>query len=137
MSFDEDTALEIDALRSVYDDRELYIIETPSLEVKFIANPHVALGNEKSFVQATLHFHIPEGHPSIPPKIEIPSTRGLGEERKQRLLKSLCEDAAELCGDTSLLSLCETARDLLDDINIPEGEEDRQRLPRTIHFCHS
>ncbi len=122
MPFDEDIALEIDALRSVYDDRELYINQTPSLEVEFIANPHIALGNEKSFVQATLHFRIPDGYPSIPPKIEIPSTRGLGEERKQRLLKSLSENAAEFCGDTSILTLCETARDLLDDINLPEGK---------------
>ncbi len=46
----------------------------------------------------------------------------MGEERRRAVLDALCGEATALAGEMMLGHLCETARNLLTDMNSPEGD---------------
>lgn len=114
---------EIDVLRTVYDsETELAINEkTDCIEIIFQATPHHTFEHRYFFVEATLLFRLTNDFPNVLPTMEVLGVRGLGEERRWRLMSSMKSALQDFNDEPSLVVLCDILRDVLDTFNTPEG----------------
>lgn len=117
-----DIASEIELLRAYDSETELVVkYEDEYVEVVFHASPRDSCMSSNSFVAATFLLRIPNTFPDEVPEIEIVNVRGLSETRSQRLRDELIEKVNEFEGEVCLVAICEAARDILDNLNTPEG----------------
>ena len=78
-------------------------------------------GDEDVFVETCLHFSLDHGYPDTLPEVWLDNTRGLSDERLQRLLKATKEVAEGFVGEPVLMTMCMAAKDALSAMNFPEG----------------
>eukprot|EP00210_Caulerpa_lentillifera_P008629 g8232.t1 len=74
-----------------------------------------------AFVAATILLRISNEFPSVGLEIEILNTRGLSEMRSGVLKENLVARVQEFDDEFCLVAICEAAKDVLDDLNTPEG----------------
>ncbi|CAA7406773.1 unnamed protein product [Spirodela intermedia] len=77
--------------------------------------PHI------NFVEAVLGVRAGARYPAEPPHVILVESKGLDEERHEKLTTIVRNKAQELSSRPMLIALCEEAVDVLSDMNYPEG----------------
>lgn len=121
---------ELEALLSTFGE-ELHIVEGHNITMMVCPTNHA-----QQFVQAAVSLTVdPLTYPTTMPRIRIECPQGMSDQRVEALLQGLQQEAEHLAGEMVLGHLLAMARDVLEEMNSPEGGRGAPLVGALLSAC--
>jgi len=117
-AFEEDQAMEAEALDSIFMDDFEQISSSP-FHYRIKLAPYAPGDGEENHVAIIFQCEIPATYPDIAPAMEVIVEKGLSDEQRQELLTFSAEKAEENLGMAMVYTLCEEIQEWLRNNNEP------------------
>ncbi|CAJ1351178.1 unnamed protein product [Effrenium voratum] len=126
MAHEEEQALEIEALQSIFD-KEFVSISSREFTIKLLPFP---AGEEENYVEVTLHVTYTDTYPDEAPDWKLEDVKGLGDEKLELLQKNVEETIESSIGMAMIYSVTEACQDFLKENNQKELSMHEQMMLR-------
>jgi len=121
--WDEDQAMEIEALQSIYaEDFKVLGLAPHQFEITLVPNSD----GKDNHVSITLHVTYTPTYPQEVPIIEVKPLKGVGESQCTTLKEKLEEEAAQNLEVVMILTLAQSAKEWLESLNDKKVRELKQ-----------
>ncbi|XP_072425462.1 eIF-2-alpha kinase GCN2-like isoform X2 [Chiloscyllium punctatum] len=127
-SHSEQQEAEVQALNSIYGqdfsdlrEQDPWKVKRPP-EICIALHPQGLINVADSHVAVDLHVNCPVKYPDVPPEIELKRTKGLSNEKRNRLHAELVKLAKDHCGEVMIFVLADHVQAFLSENNIPPSK---------------
>lgn len=127
MAHEEEQALEIEALQSIFEGEEFKSISEKEFAIKLQPFPG---GEEENHVGVTLHVTYTDAYPDEPPIWELEDVLGLSDEKLEQLKEKITETIESSIGMAMIYSVTEACQDFLKENNQKELSMHEQMMLR-------
>lgn len=126
IDYEEEQAMEVEALESIYMD-EFKKLQDQPLQYEIALMPYSDGGEEDeiNYVAIRLQCIIPSTYPDVAPELEIVLDKGLSDEQKKEMMALLDQQVEENTGIAIIFTLCEALKEYLMENN-REGNDDSE-----------
>lgn len=128
MAHEEEQALEIEALQSIFEEgKEFTSISEKEFSIKLLPFPG---GEEENHVEVTLHVTYTEAYPDEAPEWKLEEVKGLSDEKLEELQQRIEESIDASLGMAMIYPVTEACQDFLKENNQKELSMHEQMMLR-------